>query len=72
MEEKKILNMEELMVDYAEMTSFNFNSLDFLQVEELHKFTDGEYANIPYSEKYGKFDLLDMIQSFIGSKTVRE
>jgi len=69
MQEKKIMDMEELMVDYAEMTSFNFDSLDYKQIRELQKITDSEYANKPASFKYGKFDLLDMLHSFIEPKT---
>ena len=29
MDEKKVLDMEDLMIDYGEMTSFDFNSLSF-------------------------------------------
>ncbi len=65
MDEKKFTDMEDLMVDYGEMTSFDFNSLDYQQVRDLQKITDSEYANKPYPFKYGKFDLVDMIHAFI-------
>ena len=34
MDERKINDMEELMLDYGEMTSFDFNSMDYKQVRE--------------------------------------
>lgn len=37
MKDKKILEMEDLMVDFAEMTSFNFDSLDYRQMQDLQK-----------------------------------
>lgn len=68
MKERRILNEEELMVDFAEMTSFNFNSLDYQQMQELHKITDSEYAEKPYAFKFGKFDLADLFRSFAVQK----
>ena len=68
MDDKKIMDMEDMMVDYAEMTSFDFNSLDYRQMQELYKITEGDYANQPYAFKYGKFDLVDLFHSFISQK----
>jgi len=68
MKEKRIMNEEDLMVDFAEMTSFDFNSLDYQQMRELHKITDSEYAEKPYAFKFGKFDLADMFRSFVAQK----
>lgn len=65
MDESKFTDMEDLMLDYGEMTSFNFNSMDYKQVRDLQKVTDSEYADKPYAFKYGNFDLVDMIHSFI-------
>ena len=65
MDEKKFTDMEDLMLDYGEMTSFDFNSMDYKQVRDLQKITDSEYTNKPYAFKYGNFDLVDMIHSFI-------
>ena len=56
MDEKKLQDMEDLMLDYGEMTSFNFNSMDYKQVQELQKIADSEYANQPYTFKYGNFE----------------
>lgn len=65
MEEKKFTDMEDLMLDYGEMTSFDFNSMDYKEVRELQRITDSEYSEKPYAFKYGNFDLVDMIHSFI-------
>lgn len=34
MDEKKVLDMEDLMIDYGEMTSFDFNSLSFKEMQD--------------------------------------
>lgn len=65
MDENKFTDMEDLMLDYGEMTSFNFNSLDYKQVRELQRISDSEYAKKPNAFKYGNFDLVDMIHAFI-------
>lgn len=68
MKNKKVLDTDELMVDYAEMTSFDFNSLDYRQIQELQKIAGSEYDNVPMPFKYGKFDLVDLFHSFISQK----
>lgn len=65
MDERKFTDMEDLMLDYGEMTSFDFNSMDYKQVRDLQRVTESEYSNKPYAFKYGNFDLVDMIHSFI-------
>ncbi len=65
MDEKKLTDMEDLMLDYGEMTSFDFGSLDYRQVRDLQRMTDSEYSKKPYAFKYGNFDLVDMIHAFI-------
>ena len=65
MDERKFTDMEDLMLDYGEMTSFDFNSINYKEVRELQRITDSEYSNKPYAFKYGNFDLVDMIHSFI-------
>ena len=74
MDEKKIIDVDDLMLDYGEMTSFDFNSADYKQVRELQRITDSEYSNKPYAFKYGNFDLVDMIRSFFlqNQKTAKE
>lgn len=59
--EDKYINVDEMMVDYAEMTSFDFNSNSFLACNE-------EYSKQPYTFKYGNFDVVDMLKSMF-SKT---
>jgi len=65
MDENKFIDMEDLMLDYGEMTSFDFGSLDYKQVRDLQRVTDSEYSKKPYAFKYGNFDLVDMIHAFI-------
>ena len=57
-------DIEDLMLDYGEMTSFDFDSLDYKEVRELQRMSS-EYSNKPYAFKYGNFDLVDMIHAFI-------
>ena len=45
MDEKKIMDMEDLMFDYGEMTSFDFNSMDYKEVRELQRITNSEYSD---------------------------
>ena len=68
MKDKKILDTDEMMVDYAEMTSFDFNSLSYREMRDLQRITDSEYEEKPMPFKYGKFDLVDLIHSFITQK----
>ena len=68
MKNKKVLDMDEMMVDFAEMTSFDFNSLNYREIQELQKITGGEYDDKPMPFKYGKFDLVDLFHSFISQK----
>ena len=65
MEDKKYFNLdEELMIDYAEMTSFNFESPDYLAFSS-QKEIPSEYSHQKYTFKYGNYDVLDMLQSMI-------
>ncbi|MCI1273724.1 MAG: hypothetical protein LKG27_04740 [Clostridiaceae bacterium] len=66
--EKKIMDMEDLMIDYGEMTSFDFNSLNYKEMLELQKIVNPDYANQMYTFKYGNFDMLDLIRSFMSQK----
>jgi len=65
MDGRKFTDMEDLMLDYGEMTSFDFNSMNYKEGRDLQRITDSEYSNKPYTFKYGNFDLVDMIHSFI-------
>lgn len=68
MKDRKVLDTDEMMVDYAEMTSFDFNSLTYKQMCDLQKITDTEYDTKQVAFKYGKFDLVDLFYSFITQK----
>jgi len=68
MKNKKVLDTDELMVDFAEMTSFDFNSLDYRQIQDLQRIAGSEYDDKPIPFKYGKFDLVDLFHSFISQK----
>ena len=63
MADKKIMDVEDLMVDYAEMTSFDFGALSDEEMNTLNKITNNEYAKEPYTFKYGNFRLVEFFQS---------
>lgn len=67
-EDKKILNLEDLMLDYGEMTSFDFDSDDFRTVQAIQEADSVAYKQAPIAFKYGKFDLVDMFHSLISEK----
>lgn len=68
MDDKKILDMEDLMIDYGEMTSFDFNSMSFKEMQNLQNLTGTDYTEQAVPFKYGKFDMIDLFQSFITQK----
>ena len=65
MSDKEIMDMQDLMVDYAEMTSFDFGSLSAQEMDTLNKITNQEYAKVPYAFKYGNFKIVDFFQSLM-------
>lgn len=60
--EDKFFNIDEMMVDYAEMTSFDFKSGSYLEVS-AEKESLAEYSHQPFTFKYGNFDVLDTLKS---------
>lgn len=60
--EDKFFDLDEAMVDYAEMTSFDFKSGSYLAVSGEQANLE-EYAHQPMTFKYGNFDVLDMLKS---------
>lgn len=60
--EDKFFNVDEMMVDYAEMSGFDFKSGRYLAVSN-EKSTLEEYAHQPFTFKYGTFDVVDMLKS---------
>ena len=65
MSEKKIMDVEDLMLDYAEMTSFDFGSLSQEEMNTLNKISNSEYSKKPYAFKYGNFKLTDFFHSLL-------
>lgn len=53
------VDVDEMMVDFAEMTGFNFDCQEFQDI----KREVSEYSKFPSAFKYGKFDLVDYLQS---------
>ena len=68
MTEKKILDIEDLMLDYGEMTSFDFDSDTYKEVKAIQDLENEAYKKAPVAFKYGKFDLVDLFHSFIFEK----
>ena len=64
----KYFDIDEAMIDYAEMTSFNFNSSDYRKCSNK-KYTSEKYLNQQYTFKYGTYDILDMLKSMISKAT---
>ena len=65
MSEKKIMDVEDLMIDYAEMTSFDFGALSREEMDTLNKISDNEYYKKPIAFKYGNVKLMDFFHSLI-------
>lgn len=57
--ENKFFNIDELMIEYGEMTSFDFASNNYLRTCNVDKTP--QYAHQPYTFKYGQYDVLDML-----------
>ena len=68
MSEKRIMDVEDLMIDYAEMTSFDFGTLSNEEMETLNRITDSEYMRKPYPFKYGNFKLTDFFQELLSDR----
>lgn len=65
--EDKFFDVDEVMVDYAEMTSFDFNSGSYTECKNLTE----EYSHQPYTFKYGSFDVLDMLKSMFAKTSLQ-
>lgn len=65
MSDKRIMDVEDLMLDYAEMTSFDFGTLSNEEMATLNKITDTEYKKKPYAFKYGNFKLSDFFHELL-------
>lgn len=60
--EDKFFDIDETMIEYSEMTSFDFSSNNFLNIS-AGKDCPKEYLKQPYTFKYGNYDVLDMLKS---------
>ena len=66
--EDKFFNVDEAMIDYAEMTSFDFNSGSYLEYKNLSE----EYSHQPFTFKYGNFDMVDMLKSMFSKASLQK
>jgi len=53
------INVDEMMIEYSEMTGFNFGSDEFQRISQ----EQGEYSKQPYTFKYGNYDMVDYMHS---------
>jgi len=68
MSEKKIMDVEDLMIDYAEMTSFDFGTLSNEEMDTLNRITNREYMKKPVPFKYGNFKMADFFQELLSDR----
>ena len=69
MTEKHNIDIEDLMLDYGEMTSFDFDSETYREVQAIHEMDTQSYLKEPVAFKYGHFDLVDMFHAFMSEKS---
>ena len=53
----KYFDIDEMMIEYSEMTGFDFNSKAFQEI----RTEVSEYAKQAYTFKYGYYDCLDLV-----------
>ena len=57
----KYFDVDEMMIEYSEMTGFNFNSQAFKEIKQ----EVSEYSKQAYTFKYGNYDCLDFVAGLI-------
>ena len=58
----KYFDVNEMMIEYSEMTGFNFDSKTYKDIKtEL-----SEYSKQSYTFKYGNYDCLDFVAGLMG------
>lgn len=57
----KYFDVDEMMVEYSEMTGFNFDSQAFKEIKQ----EVSEYSKQSYTFKYGNYDCLDFVAGLI-------
>lgn len=55
----KYFDVDEMMIEYSEMTGFDFRSQAFTEIKK----EVSEYSKQAYTFKYGNYDMVDMLQS---------
>lgn len=68
--EDKFFDIDEMMVDYAEMSGFDFKSGSYLACTEGKNLAE-EYSHQPYTFKYGNFDVVDMLKSMFSKVSLQ-
>ena len=68
MSEKRIMDVEDLMIDYAEMTSFDFGTLSNEEMDTLNRITNKDYLKKPHPFKYGNFKITDLFNELLSDK----
>lgn len=58
----KYFDVNEMMIEYSEMTGFDFGSTAFQEIRQ----EVSEYAKQAYTFKYGNYDCLDFVAGLIG------
>lgn len=66
--EDKFFDIDEEMIEYSEMTSFDFNSSSYIECKNLSE----EYSHQPYTFKYGNFDVVDMFKSMFSKVSLQK
>lgn len=69
--EDKFFDIDEMMIDYAEMTSFDFTSGNYLAVSGEKSVLE-EYSHQPYTFKYGNYDVLDMLKTMFSKVSLQK
>lgn len=57
----KYFDIDEMMIEYSEMTGFDFSSEAYRSIEQK----SSEYAKQAYTFKYGHYDCLDLVAGLI-------
>ena len=57
----KYFDIDEMMIEYSEMTGFDFNYEAYKSIEQKNS----EYAKQAYTFKYGHYDCLDLVAGLI-------
>jgi hypothetical protein len=65
MDNEKFLNVDEMMVDYAEMTSYSFGNKPYWNVSMAEDEEENTYTKQAGCGKYGKYTLSDLLHNMV-------